>query len=274
MDGFYLKKTLDDIMTQAYPKEVQASLRKFKHYYVQISDKTYRSKHGDYNLRTHRIRLFNITDRDSVLTVATAIHELAHHVDWCLRGRTDHQSPFYEVYRKLLYAGIDMGLFDAKTFLSCIRDASDHNKVRKIISGYEKKETGYKKNMKRIDVKDAYEKKDALKEAGYRFDAITKNWYLEVMEEDIPLQTNQLNSLDLAYDIRDIGAVSFEKKNKQVPDKWGGHLFTEEEKATLEKGGKVYAEDFWSEKKQKRYSAVLTWDGNKISPRFSDKTTI
>lgn len=70
----------------------------------------------------------------------------------------------------------------------------------------------------------------------------------------------------------------FALNEREFPESWGGHTFTEEEKAILLQNCKkddrmIYAEDLWSEKKSKYYSAHLVWNKKKrcIEPVFKRK---
>ena len=58
-----------------------------------------------------RIRIFNLA-RPTQTIVKTAIHELAHHVDWCGRGKTGHDKEFYRIYKALLEAAHALGEID------------------------------------------------------------------------------------------------------------------------------------------------------------------
>ena len=67
----------------------------------------------------------------------------------------------------------------------------------------------------------------------------------------------------------------FAMKEREFPKSWGGHTFSEEEKAVLLKNCKkedrmIFVEDLWSEKKNKTYSAHLVWNKskNRIEPVF------
>jgi len=67
----------------------------------------------------------------------------------------------------------------------------------------------------------------------------------------------------------------FSMKEREFPESWSGHTFTEEEKRILLKNCKkedrmIYVEDLWSEKKKKIYAAHLVWNKSKgrIEPVF------
>lgn len=69
--------------------------------------------HGDYTYSTKNIRIFNVTNKSREHLIATAVHELAHHIVHKLTGDHGHPVKFYEIYRELL--GVMMGL-DAMGF--------------------------------------------------------------------------------------------------------------------------------------------------------------
>ena len=59
-----------------------------------------------------------------------------------------------------------------------------------------------------------------------------------------------------------------------MPESFQGHTFTEKERAILLSNGKkadrtIFVEDLWSEKKQKHYSAELSWNRNKSKIEMS-----
>lgn len=272
MDGYQLKKTLCDIVDYAYSDSPK--LRKYKGFYVKVEEKKLRSKHGDYNYATKTIRVFNITKRDDNFLIKTSIHELSHHVDAMNRGRSDHQKPFYEVYKKLLYAGLDMGIFNAENFCHGMRDSSDYNKVMKMIQGYTPAETGYKKEMARVNVHNAYSVKEKLKAEGYSFDQVTKDWYKEVEKGYTGKELRILNNIieqcsEVSFDVT--GALDFSFKRPGaglIPDSWCGHIFTDEEKEALEREYIIDIKDAWSRKKGKTFSCRLLWKDGKLVPLF------
>lgn len=215
MNGVELKKILNDIIDTAYGAK-HPRIRKYKGFYVKISDKNRRSYHGMYYPADHHIELVNL-GRDDTKLMVTAIHELAHHIDNCNRGETDHQREFYEVYKDLLYAGLDMGLFTVEGFESSTRDTSGHNKVLTLLHAYRPRPVPYKRGKIRFDVQHAYEKKDVLKTAGYHYDNILKTWFIEVDASKKDTQENFLKALKVNYQVRDAAKVTF--RNPREPPK-------------------------------------------------------
>ena len=58
MDGYQLKKILEDIIDVAYPKATEREKRRYKGFYIKPMPKRYKSKLGDYDPRTRTIRLY------------------------------------------------------------------------------------------------------------------------------------------------------------------------------------------------------------------------
>ena len=52
------------------------------------------------------------------------------------------------------------------------------------------------------------------------------------------------------------------------PEEFGGHRFTEEEKAALQGGKKVFVTGLWSSAKSKFYDAELIYEEGRIKPVF------
>lgn len=70
-----------------------------------------------------------------------------------------------------------------------------------------------------------------------------------------------------------IGFVMDERPKNDFPIEWNGHVFTEDEKAALQRGEPLYCNDFFSKKKQTNFSCAIKWlevQGRmKIVPEFS-----
>lgn len=277
MDGYQMKRILEDIIDVAYPKVTGREKRRYKGFYIKPMQKKYKSKLGDYDPRTRTIRLFDIENRSIVSTVVTSLHELAHHIDWCDRGdecwmRGWHQKPFYDVYRILLYAGLEFGYFRKEDFLSSIRDQRDYNKVCRMLNEYEGEEGEFKSGIRRVSVKDAYAIKEHLKVRGYMFDSVTKEWYVEVPEAELKSYTAYLDANEARYEVTDPSEMSFTMSCKALPESWCGHTFTQEEREALKNGKPVHADDFWSSKRHKHFSCSLFWESNRFRPEFRSET--
>ena len=212
---YYVKKILEDIVDTAY--RGHPKLSRYKRFYVEVSDKSLKSKNGDYNGATHRIRIFN-PDRDPVNIVKTTIHELAHHIDTVNRGTSGHGQPFYDAYVRLLKAAIDMGIFSLDDFLATARDSQDGNKIRAMIRGYQPKENTYKADMVRITVANGYEFRESLKGFRFGWNPSSKVWQKEVALQDVKSETARLNDLGVEYRIEDARQMRLGKDSGTTAD--------------------------------------------------------
>lgn len=185
-----LKKILEDLVEYAYADDRR--LPYYKRFYVEYLKKQLKTKNGDYNPETHRLRVFTL-NRDDTAIMKTSLHELSHHILFVQCKKTTHGAEFYAIYKKLLFAALDMKIFDADKYRACIKDSTDANKVLKMLDEYVPQDTEYKKGIKRVRVSRAYDIKEALKERGYTFNAYDKVWEKEleitaVKEEELFLQ--------------------------------------------------------------------------------------
>lgn len=204
-----VKNILCDLIDYAYPTSDKKE--QYKKMFVEMSNKTMKSMHGRYCSKDHHIVIYNLYRADDAI-VATTIHELAHHVDFCNRNTTDHKSEFYQVYAELLYAALDMKLFSIHGFLEATRDASDSNKVAMMISGYHPNDVGYKKDRVCISVFHCYEQREHLREIGYSYNGPNKTWEIEISQKDLENEENYLKNLNLKYKIESASNITFNVK--------------------------------------------------------------
>lgn len=221
---FQIKKILNDLIDHTYKDSEK--LEDYKRFYVEMSKKDLKSKHGDYCTKTHHIWIFNLYRSNAAITTTT-IHELAHHIDFMNRGKTDHGLEFYTEYKKLLYRGLDMHLFSKEEFLSATRDASDSNKVAKMIKEYEPADIGYKSDCRIIAVSGCYLQREQLKEAGYGWNKINRTWEKEITEAEMEKENEFLKGIGLMGQTKDAGAIAMNRKNHIIAGK-GAHDFREE----------------------------------------------
>lgn len=234
-----VKKILNDIVEVAYAGNPK--LEQYKRFYVEISKKNLKSKHGHYIASQHKIVIFN-TYRDDEAIICTTIHELAHHVDYINRGHTDHQGPFYKVYAELIYSALDMGVISETKFRETEKDASDSNKIRKIMDDYHSKEIGYKVGQYIISVQGGYEVKETLKATGYRFNGNGKSWDKEVAGQELEEQIKSLDELGVDYLVRDARKMAFTSTLSLIAVKGNTYALRDE----------LYADGFYWKKTGKK----------------------
>ncbi|MBQ7818462.1 MAG: hypothetical protein IJ341_02075 [Bacteroidales bacterium] len=205
-----IKKILNDIVIYTYKGKVSdKKLKDFLSFYIVLDNRVLRSKHGHYRGRTFTISIFNLY-RSETQIVVTSIHELAHHIDYMIRGTTDHQKPFYDVYSKVLYTGLNMGLFTKSDVLEMREDSSSSRKVKNILSEYEPTPIPYKQDETRIVVRNCYSIKEKLKEFGFRYNSLSYTWEKVIPVAEYDKYIEQLNELSCEYDIVDASAMNFE----------------------------------------------------------------
>lgn len=212
-----IRNILCDVLDYAYPDSDK--LEKYKRFYVEMINENRKGRHGDYHGMTHHIRIYNLY-RDDASIVVTTLHELAHHVDNVNRGKLDHGKEFYAVYEHLLHTALNMHLFNKEQFLNATKDASDSNKVAKMIKDYISEDVSYKKNVVTIEVKNCFDKKDILKErGGYTWNGINKAWEKEISEDKLEEEKKFLESKAFEYNINESNSVTFQKKNYIIAGK-------------------------------------------------------
>lgn len=229
--SFEIKKILEDIVFHTYnekvPEDVLTRMTKF---YVKLENKIVNSYHGYYRYTDSSITIVNL-NRNQTNIICTTIHELAHHVDRVFRGKTDHSKEFYEVFTDLLYTGLNMGLFDKIEALDMQTDASDSNKIKKILDAYVPNPIAYKQNEKRIVVRNCYSVKDTLKEGGFSYNGLSNSWEKVVATDDVPKYEEILKTLPCEYDIVDAGAMNIEANGTLIATD-GSYEHREELKAS------------------------------------------
>lgn len=203
-----VKNILCDIIDNTYGKHPNTTM--YKKFYIEISERNLKSRHGDYHPKYKKICIYNLY-RDDAAIIATTIHELAHHVDFINRGTTNHDNEFYSVFKILLYSALDMKIFKIEDFLNANKDAADSNKITKMIEFYHPKETNYKKNITKVVVKNCFDVKNKLKEQNYYYNAINKTWEKEIDNNSINNEISFLKELKVEYEIMDANTITFEK---------------------------------------------------------------
>ena len=211
---YQLKQMLNDIVDIAFANDTR--IRSYKAFYIEVLDKVYKSKHGDYNPSERKIRLMNPYREEDKLII-TAIHELAHHINHMQSNSDIHGKGFYANYERLLHAALDMQLFDKNDYIKLLReskDAVDENKVKKMIQNYYPKYNGYKDDKSKIIVFGGYDIKDNLKNRGFSYNKISKAWEKEVEEQEIGELKLYFEEISVKYKIT--GANKYITKDEKA----------------------------------------------------------
>lgn len=203
-----IKRILEDIIDVAYSDESDYMRDKYKSFYLYIESSYRESFHGKYKASTKTIQIVNMY-RGTGATVATCLHELAHHIDYVKNDTTGHQKPFYLAFRRLIYASLDMGIAQKNDFIT--NDAGDSNKLRNMIDEYIPHPIKYTlPEEKMIRVRGAYEKRNLLKEFDFLWNSIEQVWEKPLGESPFD------NEKKAAAIMKSIGVDTYEIKTSSI----------------------------------------------------------
>lgn len=189
MNNFEIHNVLLDVMKESYPNLNKAP-------FIELINKNMESKHGDYNLKTRRIRIFNLY-RETDYIICCAIHELAHYVEHMTTGTTGHQKSFYEIYRKLMETAVRKGYFNYNK----MRDAKDVRDIRqqeKYFGAITVSCENVSTNLLKIEVSNCFDFKEQLKQRNYKWDGLSKVWVKTMPEEEALEEVDMLQKMGLS----------------------------------------------------------------------------
>ncbi len=117
------KINFEDGIAQTYTEEVKSALIELANYAfpalpkadeftLKLLERSNPRAHGDYTFATHHINIYNAINKPKEHLVATAIHELTHHVELLLTGDTGHSKHFYKLLHELLGKAMELKLID------------------------------------------------------------------------------------------------------------------------------------------------------------------
>lgn len=195
MLSYQIYNLLKDIIRNTYSEEDYPD-NKFEKFFIDVRPKEMKTVHGRYYIKTKKIEIFNLS-RPTEHVVTTAIHEVAHHIDCCLRNSSDHTKEFYEIMYKLLISALGMEIITIENILS-ESDSADKNRLIKyfgLIEEWEVPNIIYKKEKVVIKVNNCFNIKDDLRKKGYKFSGIEKIWTKELDQEELEEEKEWLNKL-------------------------------------------------------------------------------
>lgn len=204
---------LHKIAMHAYPK------LRIPDFTIKIKPKELRSKHGDWSYSSRNnnyvINIYNLS-RKYEHTLATTVHELAHHCHFALSGKTNHKREFYEILKHLLETSHELGYINLVETYDII-DSYDREKLEK----YFGEPTILNNNKADFDLikfdyyKELNEDKEQLKQRGFVYSTKEKKWILSLhhknalveiawLEKNFPNATyqifnNKINTVDVIY---------------------------------------------------------------------------
>ncbi len=186
-----IRRYLNDIIDVAFKNISEDERQKYKDFYLKISSKELKNSSGVYYANKKSIEVYNPSLGARHLAKC-ALHELSHHIDMCQHGSTGHQKSFYGIYKRLIFAALDMKILEKKDFFDWW--SSDKNKVVKIIDEYRPHPVKYTPdNAQTIRVYKAYDIKEQLKASGYYWNKLEQVWEKE--SDDIEADVKELEQI-------------------------------------------------------------------------------
>lgn len=185
-------KILKEIALKTYPD------LKFIPYKLNIESKENKTKHGHWTYHktnnTFEIHIYNLS-RKTQHIISTTIHELAHHVDYCIRQKSGHDKVFYFVLKKLLEKAHELEYINLDGARNKI-DSGDLEKIQKLYGfKYEKREIKEDENY--IIKVSNFDLKEKLKENKYLYSPTEKQWLKEITPEEINKEKDFLSNLKI-----------------------------------------------------------------------------
>lgn len=206
-----IRSVLLDIIQYTYEGKVDEELyRKYRKFFLTCSSKQVKSYAGQYDKRDRSITIVGL-NRNPKHIVVTTIHELAHHIDNCNRGNSDHSPAFYAEYEKMLHTALNMRVF-APEDVECITDVTDGKKISKMISEWQPSYIPYRNEEKTVKVFNCYEQRNILNERGYRWQSADKSWEKNFDNMYLEEELEYLKSIVSEEDIKIVNSCELEIK--------------------------------------------------------------
>jgi hypothetical protein len=156
---------------------------------------------GSYDWQKKKVQINNLSQTPSQINT-TALHNVAHHIDWVLHGKSKHDDDFYEIFHALLIQAMNMGVI-RKEDLSNDLESVDSKKLRKTYDSFQRWEVNqvaYMNDWYLVKVDDAYSVKEELKNEGYSFNKYEEVWMFTLKKNDISEELQFLQALNLKND--------------------------------------------------------------------------
>lgn len=109
----------------AYP-----DLSNLESFTIKLLEQESKSAHGDYTYATKSIRIYNCINKSREHLIATAIHELSHHIEYLQTGSSGHSKNFYSILHNLLCFAIGLELLDFDYAEAKAKNLLDANDLR------------------------------------------------------------------------------------------------------------------------------------------------
>ena len=123
--------------------------------------------------------------------LATTIHELAHHCEFCITGKTGHGEAFYLTMRDLMVTAMKHGWVVPDDLQQLAGGNAPSNRVflRKFGDELKQVKSSDSNTDRIVEVFDGFAIKDALKAAGYGWSKLELCWTKEVPADQVEQET-------------------------------------------------------------------------------------
>lgn len=177
-----LKNHLNEIIRNAYYDADEELMERYLGFRLYVEDKSLRSYSGIYYCQSKTIKIFDI-DASPSNNISTLLHEVAYHIDFVQHGKSGHQKPFYDAFRKLLYSALDLGKVQLDDIQALKHRNTDYNKVLKMLREYQRSPAHIdleSREMKTVKVLNGFEVRENLKGMGMKWNHVEMVWEMTV----------------------------------------------------------------------------------------------
>jgi hypothetical protein len=199
--------TVCDIIDYLY----EENREEYKKFYIKIIPKEMKSIHGRYTFNKSLIEIFNLS-RPYNHIITTILHEVAHHIDYCNRGITNHKKEFYDVFYNLIIGSLELNII-SKNDIITETDSADKDRLEKYfgnIQNWDVKKAEYKKDIKIIKVRNSYTIKEYLQKRGYKYSKVEQLWFREIKVGTISEELDLLRRIINVENIKVIDRTDLE----------------------------------------------------------------
>ena len=215
-----LKNQLDVIIDKTYKddKSYKDSYKWFKLKIILDKDnsnsKIAENKIINYNSEAHTITIYQTSKLSHSSMFIRLIHEVSEHIrkrQYPAAGA--HGPEFWMIYKNLLYASFDLCAIAPDTILFST-PITGMNKIEKMVETYTKRPISNSTIVRICLFKCPYNKKDEIKEKGYKWNPLAGLWYKEIPENESKEEKEHAKIIDKA-----INAYCYDSKKLHLLSK-------------------------------------------------------
>lgn len=189
MFQWYIDTILKDVVCLAFPQ------KNLTNFLLSVVPSERKSFHAKYEISTKTIYIYNLS-RNTNYILSSALHELAHHVDFMLNNQASHGDSFYKCYYQILNTAIDLGIIDTAQLKKAtdVRDIRVLEKKCGLLKTKPNNSINKKKNLSVLVIKSGYNDVKYLKEKKYYFEPINCYWYKTISNDYVLKEMTNLKN--------------------------------------------------------------------------------